>query len=347
MLPVNPWGLLKHLCSAGLWPSLACHRWSNAIPVHLFGLLLYNIWKKNWISSHFLWHCLEVDHSDVSEWNANHSFSKPKCDFWLIFCKPWLLWLLPSCISSPSSSRKCNGKRNPDNYIQMAPSHDFSSVWWLIFLCYNWYKLNCSHPLHMDYIVSAAAVRAAHLLGERPCWQYSLYLPGTRCKGHWGPRDPPEFAGDPMKCLGSPQPRFILSVWWQSRLGSNFFFIFSHAGSSSLFQLELWDLFWDWCVQGERDWVCQRRKGRETSLHSAYPWKSVFSLFLSHKCLIFLLKRIRKAVVSLNHTQDPAQLQWQPPRPTQNCCHLSLFKPGTVLQPQETWSSAELGDNIF
>lgn len=157
MLPVNPWGLLKHLCSAGPWPSLACHRWSNAIPVHLFGLLLYNIWNKNWISSHLLWHCLEIDHSDVSEWNANHPFSKPKCDFWLIFCKPWLLWLLPSCISSPSSSRKCNGKRNLDNYIQMAPSHDFSSVWWLRFLCYNWCKLNCSHPLHMDYIVSAAS----------------------------------------------------------------------------------------------------------------------------------------------------------------------------------------------
>lgn len=295
MLPVNPWGLLKHLCSAGPWPSLACHRWSNAIPVHLFGLLLYNIWNKNWISSHFLWHCLEIDHSDVSEWNANHPFSKPKCDFWLIFCKPWLLWLLPRCISSPCSSRKCNGKRNPDNYIQMAPSHDFSSVWWLIFLCYNWCKLNCSHPLHMDYIVSAAAVRAgaAHLLGERPCWQYSLYWAGTRCQCQWGPRDPAEFAGDPMKCLRSPQPGFIISVWWQSRLGCHFFFIFSHAGNKSLFQLELRDLLWDRYVQGERDWVCQSRGGRGGKQEAALclPLKISFLSFSVSQMLNFSFKK--------------------------------------------------------
>lgn len=277
----------------------------------------------------------------MSEWNANHPFSKPKCDFWLIFCKPWLLWLLPSCISSPSSSRKCNGKRNPDNYIQMAPSHDFSSVWWLRFLCYNWCKLNCSHPLHMDYIVSAAAVRAAHLLGERPCWQYSIYLLGTHCKCQWGPRDPAELAGDCMKCLGSPQPGFIISMWWQSRLGCHFFFIFSHAENSSLFQLELWDLFGIIMFRGGEVGFVKAEEGKEgnKSLHPAHPWKSVFSPFLSLKFLMFLWKsiRIRKAVVSLSHTRGPAQLQWQPPWPTLLSLVLSY-----------AWhSSAASGDLVF
>lgn len=167
----------------------------------------------------------------------------------------------------------------------------------------------------MDYIVSAAAVRAAHLLGERPCWQNSIYLAGTRCKCQWGPRDPVWNVSD--------HPSQDLSSLCGDRAGWGgiFFFIFSHGGNRSLFQLELRDLLWD--CSGGRETGSATAEGGEGNkrLHPAYPWKPDFFLFLSHKCLIFLLKRIRlrKAVVSLSLPWDPAQLQGS--HHGQHCCH--------------------------
>lgn len=133
--------------------------------------------------------------------------------------------------------------------------HDFSSVWWLIFRYYNWCKLNHSHLVHMYYVVSSPATRtrSAHLSGERTCWQYSAYLAVTRCWCQWELGDPVEFVGNHVKRLRSPHPRFIVFALWQSRLRCSFFFIFSHAGNNSLFQLELQDPLWDRCVWGEKD----------------------------------------------------------------------------------------------
>lgn len=193
----------------------------------------------------------------------------------------------------------------------------------------------------MDYIVSAAAVRAAHLLGERPCWQNSIYLAGTRCKCQWGPRDPVWNVSD--------HPSQDLSSLCGDRAGWGgiFFFIFSHGGNRSLFQLELRDLLWD-CSGGERNWVCHSRgRGGKQESAPCLPLKTRFLSFSISQMLNFSFKKnqIKKGRGVPEPPMGSSSAPVQPPWPA--LLSLSLLKPGTFHSPRRLGPELSWVRNTF